>query len=41
MQAACREVDVLYKQAQKNSQTIRQRFSWANSAEKALVVMGF
>jgi glycosyltransferase involved in cell wall biosynthesis len=41
MQAACREVDALYKQAQKNSQTIRQRFSWANSAEKALIAMGF
>lgn len=41
MQAACREVDALYKQAQKNSQIIRQRFSWANSAEKALVAMGF
>lgn len=41
MQAACREVDGLYKQAQKNSQIIRQRFSWANSAEKALVAMGF
>jgi glycosyltransferase involved in cell wall biosynthesis len=41
MQAACREVDALYKQAQKNSQIIRQRFSWANSAEKALVAIGF
>jgi glycosyltransferase involved in cell wall biosynthesis len=41
LQAACREVDSLYKAAQKNSQTIRQRFSWANSAEKALVAMGF
>jgi glycosyltransferase involved in cell wall biosynthesis len=41
MQTACREVDALYKQAQKNSQAIRQRFGWANSAEKALVAMGF
>lgn len=41
MQAACREVDALYKRAQKNSLTIRQRFSWTNSAEKALVAMGF
>lgn len=41
LQAACREVDSLYKAAQKNSQTIRQRFSWANSAEKALAAMGF
>jgi glycosyltransferase involved in cell wall biosynthesis len=41
MQAACREVEILYKQAQKNSQIIRQRFGWANSAEKALEAMGF
>jgi hypothetical protein len=41
LQAACREVEGLYKHAQKNSQIIRQRFSWANSAEKALVAMGF
>ena len=41
LQAACREVDSLYKAAQKNSLVLRQRFSWANSAEKALVAMGF
>ena len=41
LQAACREVDSLYKAAQKNSQIIRQRYSWANSAEKALKAMGF
>ena len=41
LQAACREVTSLYKNAQRNSQIIRQRFSWANSAEKALVAMGF
>jgi glycosyltransferase involved in cell wall biosynthesis len=41
MQAACREINSLYINAQQNSQTIRQRFSWANSAEKALKSMGF
>ena len=41
LQAACREVDNLYKAAQKNSFIIRQRYSWANSAEKALKAMGF
>lgn len=41
MQAACREVDALYIRAQYNSQIIRQQFSWANSAEKALAAMGF
>lgn len=41
LQAACREVDSLYKAAQENSQIIRQRFTWANSAEKALAAMGF
>lgn len=41
LQAACREVDTLYKAAQRNSHIIRQRYSWANSAETALVAMGF
>jgi glycosyltransferase involved in cell wall biosynthesis len=41
MQAACREVDVLYQNAQRNSQVIRERFSWAQSVERALVAMGF
>lgn len=41
MQAACREVDSLYKNAQHNSRIIRNRFGWANSVEKALVAMGF
>lgn len=41
MQAACREVEPLYQNAQKNSQIIRQRFSWANSAELALKAMRF
>jgi glycosyltransferase involved in cell wall biosynthesis len=41
MQAACREVDTLYSNAQRNSRTIRQRFSWAQSVERALVAMGF
>jgi len=41
MQAACREVDTLYANAQRNSVTIRERFSWANSVERALVALGF
>jgi glycosyltransferase involved in cell wall biosynthesis len=41
LQAACRQVDSLYAAAQRNSQIIRQRYSWANSAETALKAMGF
>lgn len=41
MQAACREVEKLYQNAQRNSQIIRQRFGWAQSVEQALVAMGF
>lgn len=41
MQVACREVESLYKNAQVNSQIIRNRFSWAQTVEKALVAMGF
>ena len=41
MEAACREVDALYTQAQTNSRIIRERFGWANSAERALAAMGF
>jgi len=41
MQAACREVDTLYHNARRNSQIIRQRFSWAQSVEQALVAMDF
>ena len=41
MQAACREVDTLFQNAQHNSQIVRQRFSWAQSVELALVAMGF
>jgi glycosyltransferase involved in cell wall biosynthesis len=41
MQAACREVDTLYNNAQRNSKIIRERFSWSQSAEQALAHMGF
>jgi glycosyltransferase involved in cell wall biosynthesis len=40
MQVACREVESLYKNAQINSQIIRERFSWTQSVEQALAHMG-
>jgi len=40
MQVACREVESLYKNAQRNSQIIRERFSWSQSVEQALAHMG-
>jgi len=39
MQGVCREYAMVYENAQKNSHIIRQRFSWANSVDSALVAM--
>jgi glycosyltransferase involved in cell wall biosynthesis len=38
-QTVCREYKTLYKNAQKNSTIIRNRFSWQNSVDRALVAI--
>jgi glycosyltransferase involved in cell wall biosynthesis len=39
MQAACREVDTLYKNAQHNSSIIRNNFSWFRSVDRAVQIL--
>jgi glycosyltransferase involved in cell wall biosynthesis len=38
-QTVCREYETLYKNAQKNSEIVRNRFSWQASADRALVAI--
>jgi glycosyltransferase involved in cell wall biosynthesis len=38
-QTVCREYETLYKNAQKNSEIIRNRFSWQACADQALAAI--
>lgn len=38
-QTVCREYETLYQNAQKNSEIVRNRFSWQNSVDRALVAI--
>ena len=39
-QTVCREYETLYKNAQKNSEIIRNRFGWQASVDRALAAIG-